>query len=102
VEAGGAFSVLVAREGCPTVVYLLSFFASFVAVGLKGFQHKNVIHGKTGAVFVTSYAMAAVDVLTIGLIVREGWTIAFSSGSGAAFGMVFAIKLHERLFGKGK
>lgn len=83
------------------MVYLLSFIASFVAVGLKGFQHKNVIHGKTGAVFVTSYLMAAVDVLAVSLIVREGWVIAFSSGSGAAFGMVAAIKLHERLFGQG-
>jgi hypothetical protein len=83
------------------VIYLLSFVASFVAVGLKGFQHKNVIHGKTVAVFVTSYLMAAVDVLAVSLIVREGWVIAFSAGSGAALGMLTAIKLHDRIFGKG-
>lgn len=82
-------------------IYVTSVFASFVVVGLKGFQHKNVIANKTKSVFITSYLMAAGDVLLISLIVKGGWLIALTSGTGAAFGMVVSMKLHDRLF-KGK
>ncbi len=77
---------------------LLSTAVSFLSVALKGFQHKNVIGGHMWAVFVTSYLIAAFDVAAISLIVKGGWPIAFTSGTGAAFGMVFAIKLHDRVF----
>lgn len=76
----------------------LSTLVSFVAVGLKGFQHKNVIGNKQRSVFVTSYLMAALDVLSVGIIVKGGWVIALSSGTGAAFGMIFAMRLHDRIF----
>ena len=36
------------------------------------------------------------------LIVRGGWLIAITSGTGAAFGMLFAVKLHDKIFGKEK
>ena len=82
------------------MIYLLSVFVSFVAVFLKGFQHKNVIGGHVRAVFFTSYAMAAFDVASVALIVKGGLWVALTSGTGAAFGMVAAIKLHDRLFRK--
>lgn len=85
-----------------TWIYVSSVLVSFCSVFLKGFQHKNVIGNHLKSVFGTSYAMAAFDVLSIALIVKGGWTIAFSSGTGAAFGMIAAIKLHDRLFGKDK
>lgn len=79
---------------------LASLVASFFVVGLKGFQHKNVIGNHKRLVFVTSYLMAAGDVAVVSLIVKGGWLIALSSGTGAGCGMVAAMYLHDRLMKK--
>lgn len=76
--------------------YVFAFFATLVTVFLKGFQHKNVIANLYGYTFVTSYAMAFLDVLLIGLIAKSDWSIAFASGTGAAIGMVAAMWSHNR------
>lgn len=82
------------------IVYVLSAIVSFTACFLKGFQHKNVIGGHVKVVYFTSWLMAAFDVAAVTLIVKGGWPIAFSSGFGASLGMVVAIKMHDRIFGK--
>ncbi len=79
-------------------MYATSVAVSFVSVFLKGFQHKNVIGNHVRTVFFTSYAMAVFDVLAVALVVKGGWPIALSAGTGAAFGMVAAIKSHDKLF----
>lgn len=79
-------------------LYIVSVCVSFAAVFLKGFQHKNVIGNHKYSVFFTSYLMAAFDVATISIIVKGGWPIAITSGTGAAFGMVAAIVIHDRMF----
>ncbi len=84
------------------MIYFWAGLGTFVAVFLKGFQHKNVIANMYSNTFVTSYLMAFVDVLLIGLIARATWDIAFASGTGAAIGMVSAMWLHNRLFAKAK
>lgn len=80
------------------MIYALSVVVSFVAVFLKGFQHKNVIGNYLRSIFFTSYAMAAFDVIAVTLIVKGGWWIALSSGTGAAFGMIASIKVHDWWF----
>lgn len=82
------------------MIYFWAGIGTFVAVFLKGFQHKNVIANMYGNTFITSYLMAFVDVLLIGLIARATWDIAFASGTGAAIGMVSAMWLHNHLFAK--
>lgn len=81
---------------------LVAFLVSFIAVGLKGFQHKNVNGNHIKAVFVTSYLMAVTDVAVIGLIAQKGFEIAFSIGTGGAFGMVLAMYVHSRTIGSEK
>lgn len=76
--------------------YFLALVLTFVTVGLKGLQHKNVIHNLYLNTFFTSYAMAFMDVLIIGLIAKSGWDIAFASGTGGALGMVSAMYFHNR------
>lgn len=83
-------------------LYALSVVTSFCSIALKGFQHKNVIGNHQKSVFFTAYAMAAFDVVSVSLIVSGGWPIALSSGTGAAFGMLAAINLHDRIFKKGE
>lgn len=82
------------------MTYFLAFIGTFAAVFLKGFQHKNVIANLYGSTFITSYFMAFIDVLLIGLIARATWDIAFASGTGAALGMVTAMFVHSKLFAK--
>ena len=81
--------------------YSIATLAAFITVFLRGFQHKNVIAGKLKLIAITSYAISFMDVVMIGLVTREGWTLAFFCGTGAAFGMVLSVMLHDRLFGKG-
>jgi hypothetical protein len=76
--------------------YVIAFFLSAFTVGLKGFQHKNVIGNHYRLVWVTSVFMAFGDVLTIGLIVKTGWSLALPIGVGAALGMVISMWAHNR------
>lgn len=81
-------------------MYLLAALVAFAAVGLKGFQHKNVIGGHTKSVVITSYIIAAFDVVSVSLVVKGGLEIIPHVGTGAALGMYVAIKFHDRLFGR--
>jgi hypothetical protein len=80
--------------------YLLAFLGAFCVVFLKGFQHKNVINNLYLPTFLTSYAMMFTEVLFVGLIARNGWTIAFVAATGAAFAMVAAMYIHNRFMKK--
>lgn len=79
--------------------YILAGAASFCAVFLKGFQHKNVAGAHYRLIIITSYAMALVDVAVVSIIVKGGWAVALPSGTGAALGMVCAMRLHDYLTG---
>jgi len=83
-------------------LYPLSVLVSFTNCFLKGFQHKNVVGNHYKSIFATSYLMAAFDVASVSMIVKGGWPIALTSGTGAASGMVIAVFLHNRLFGGAK
>lgn len=85
-----------------TYTHLLAFLVSFIAIGLKGFQQKNVTGHHFKATIVTSYLMTITDILFIGLVAEYGWELVFSSGTGAALGMVAAMVLHDRYIGGGK
>lgn len=80
------------------LLYATSVSVSFIAVFLKGFQHKNVIGNHLRTVFGTSYLMAMFDVASVSIIVVGGWPIALTSGTGAAFGMIASIKTHDFIF----
>ena len=79
------------------MLYAISILVSFCAVFLKGFQHKNVNGMHYRLTFITSYAMAVLDVAVVGIIVKGGWLIAVSSGLGASVGMVAAMYVHSKL-----
>lgn len=81
----------------PTVE-LTSFLVTYVAVFLKGFQHKNVIKDKLLLIFITSFAMNAADVIVITTVALNGIAFIWWNGLGAAFGMISAILLHNHLY----
>lgn len=84
------------------MLYAASILVSFIAVFLKGFQHKNVIGTHLRAVFITSYLMAAFDVLAVNIVVIGGWWVALTAGIGASCGMVTAILLHDKIFARNR
>lgn len=79
-------------------VYFTSFVCTFLAIALKGFQHKNVIGGHVKSVCFVAYLMYVFDILAVTLIVKNHWVIVFTSALGASLGMLFSIKLHERIY----
>lgn len=83
--------------GVPIEQHALALIISFIAVGLRGFQQKNVNGDHIKLVFFTSYAITGMEMVSIGLVVHNGWAIAVPAATGAAFGMVFSMWLHQRL-----
>lgn len=85
-------------------LYVLAFFATFISIFLKGFQHKNVIHNMYWSVAGTSYVMNVFEVLLVGLnakiIIDGDYWYACVSGTAAAFGMIAAMYTHNRFFRK--
>ena len=82
------------------LLYPLAMCVTFVAVALRGFQHKNVIGNHMRSIVITSYFMAAFEVVSVSLVVKGGLWMMPWVGTGAALGMYMAIKFHDRLFGR--
>lgn len=80
------------------MIYFWGFLVAFVTIGLRGFQHKNVISNRYKMVFFTAYMINAGEIVTIGLVVLKGWEIFPYSGTGAALGMITSMWLHDKLF----
>jgi hypothetical protein len=80
--------------------HLLAFAVSFIAIGMKAFQQKNVTGHHYKLVVITSYVMTLTDIIFIGLVAQHGWELAPSSGTGAALGMISAMALHKRFVGE--
>lgn len=77
-------------------IQLTAFLVSFVAIFLRGWQQKNVIHSKYTMIAITSYLLALTDVAVVGIIVQHGWHTVLAQGSGAALGMLTSIYIHNR------
>ena len=84
------------------MTYLIQFAISMAAVFLKGFQHQNVIGGKYVPAFFMSYLMAVTEVVTVTLVVQNGWASVMPVGTGAAIGIVASMWAYRRLDRKGK
>ena len=80
------------------VIYLMSTVVTAIAVFLKGFQYKNVIGGHKKSIAGFAFLMAFLDVVSVSLVVKGGWTLGISAGAGAVIGMLVAIELHDRLY----
>lgn len=85
----------------PYALYVASVLLSFAGVFLKGFQLKNVMGKHIKSLAMVSYLIAAFEVATVSIIVKGGWMIALTAGTGGALGMITSLYVHDRLF-KGK
>jgi CHASE2 domain-containing sensor protein len=80
--------------------YLVQFLVALATVALKGFQYKNVQGNHYRLVGITSFLMAAGDVVSVGLIVHNGWWSIIPAGVGASLGMVGSMWVHDRYIPK--
>ena len=75
---------------------LIAFIVSFTTVGLKITQQQNVNHGRKAWAVCTSFAMAALDVALVGLIVKNSWAVAIPVGCGGALGCVLSMHFYPK------
>lgn len=80
------------------VIHLMSMAVTAIAVFLKGFQYKNVIGGHKKSIAGFAFMMAFLDVVSVSLVVKGGWTFGLSAGVGAVIGMLSAIELHDKIY----
>lgn len=78
------------------MIQLTAFLVSFIAIFLRGWQQKNVIHGKYTMIAITSYLLALTDVAVVGIIVEHGFGTVLVQGTGAALGMLASVYIHNR------
>ncbi len=85
------------------MLYVTAFCITFIAVFLKGFQYKNVVHNKWIGMFVTSYVMGVFEVLAVGsyakIFMQGDWWYSLVSGTSAACSIVLATWVHNKWFG---
>jgi len=78
------------------VIQITAFLVSFIAIFLRGWQQKNVIHSKYTMIAITSYLLALTDVAVVSIIVEHGWNTVLAQGTGAALGMLASVYIHNR------
>lgn len=73
----------------------LAFLVSLIGVGMRGFQHKNVIGSHYRLIAACSYLIVICDALTASFAVKVSIWLTIPAGTGAAIGMVFTCWLHD-------
>lgn len=82
------------------LIYTTAVLTMFATTFLRGFQNKNVAGGYKKLAGVFGYAMAVCDMLTVGLIVKGGMSVAFVGAFGAALGWVVGMMVHDAILRK--
>ena len=85
------------------MIYVTAFCITFIAVFLKGFQYKNVVHNKWWGMFITSYMMGVFEFAAVGsyatIFIKGDYWYMVISGTSAAVAIVVATWTHNRWFG---
>ncbi len=74
--------------------------ATFALVFLRAIQQQNVIHGHYVMAALTPYALAVAEVASVLWVVSTGWAAVPWVGTGGALGVVSAMVVHRRYFGR--
>ena len=77
------------------VDWLITFAASFAFIFLKSYQTQVIVGGQYKTAFVLSTLLSGVQVLTVTLIVTNGWGTLIPLALGGSIGVVLAMKLYN-------
>ena len=72
-------------------------FATFLLVFLRAWQQQNVIHDYYWWAAITSYGLAAADVIVVLGVVSYGYEAIPYIGTGGAIGVTCSMWLHRRI-----
>lgn len=78
-----------------TTQALVAFLVSLIGVGMRGFQHKNVIGSHYRLIAACSYLIVIGDALTALFVIKVGILITIPAGTGAAIGRVISTWFHD-------
>lgn len=81
------------------VSYLVLFCATFLSVGLRVVQTRNIVSLNYKAMFLTSIGIDFSMVIGVTSIVSEGWQAFFPIALGGALGSVTFAYLHKKFYG---
>jgi len=76
------------------------FFVTFIYIGLKAFQQKNVAGGQYLPVVPVSFLMATCEVYTVYAVATSGFHLAnvTAVGLGGGLGCMAAMYVHNRIY----
>lgn len=77
------------------VDWLITFGASFAFIFLKSYQTQVIVGGHYRTAFTVSALLSGVQVLTVTLIVTNGWETLVPLALGGSIGVVLAMKLYN-------
>jgi len=80
------------------LTYLTSFIVTFVSVGLRTMQTRNVMQERYLILFVNSWCIEALYFAIILKILTADVYHFIALGMGASLGSVTFVKLHKRFF----
>lgn len=82
------------------LIYGIAIATMFASTFLRGFQNKNVAGGYKKLAGLVGYMMAVCDMVTVGLIVKGGITVAFIAAIGAGLGWMAGMYAHDAIMRK--
>jgi len=85
-------------KGESEMTMMAAFMASFLFIGLKAFQQRQVVHDEYMLIVPTSMLMAACEVFVVHNIAIKGWSfgLVFAVGLGSGLGCLSAMLVHRR------
>lgn len=81
------------------ITQLTLFFATFLSIGLRVAQTRNIVKMDYRSVFLTSVGIDLSMVIGVTGIVTEGWGAFPAIALGGACGSVCFLYFHKRIFG---
>lgn len=79
---------------------LIMFASSFALIFLRSYQTQVVVGGHYLTAFCVSVLMSVCNVISLVLIVNNGWDIFLPLALGGALGVVTAMKLYRKQHNK--
>lgn len=79
----------------------MAFVVALIGIGMRGFQHKNVIGSHYKLIGSFAYLIVLMEGVSVLFIVKGGLWITIPAGIGAAIGMMSSTYIHDRWVRKG-
>lgn len=80
------------------MIHLIAFIVPLIYVFLRVFQQRNVSMDQEVSMVITSYLITAFELLSVTIMITNGWEVYWSLGTGGAVGCLAATRIHKKYF----